>query len=1425
MYAFRLRSSHTNPRIFIRSLYPEMTYVVVPRRFHEAVGAEINDVVQLQDPVGNSFEMPYYYNQGEFRIGASMFLLRSLHQIQTPVVIHFIYHGEAIILIRIYDLVGQEINYNLPPEDLLQMNPNIGAAEENEVTNTSSDDESIGEIQSAPWMEMIWQTDITAAHIHDNNTVTITSNIQQLFFPQLPAVINVRLPNNSIIQWHITWHRPRNSNVTASSSGGRQDITNQIRLSSSDNAQGTTGNPKKKYKRGCTPKDRNIRPHKRRTPNMSSWSIPGESSTSNSSQINTSGNTVYVDLGNMDMVCKHCGATVWLLERAEKSKSRVDPYFSICCARGKIFIPYLKDAPELLLNLLTNNDPRSRNFLDNIRAYNSMFAFTSIGGKVVSNINDGHGPPQFIISSQNYHRIGSLLPKEGDAPKFAQLYIYDTKNGVENRLKHFRSGNGNSSIDPELVSDLIKMVDDFNRLAQLFRKVRDHVEQGDVENVALRLFRSCSLDPKTYNLPSVDEVAALIVGDFDSSDCGRDIILRTRDGQMQRIYENDSSFLPLQYPILFPHGEKGFSKDIDFANSFNVNTDPRRDHISLREWVVFRIFERQFECKRIFLSRRLFQQFVVDCYSMVESQRLYYIRNNQSTIRRHFLDGIEEAMARGDTDSSKIGSRVYLPASFMDGKRYMFNNCQDAMALSGVYGYPDLFLTMTCNPKWPEIERHVLGYGLNSSDRPDLACHVLHMKLNQFMVDCKKGYFFGKAVAGTYTIEFQKRGLPHAHILLWLSMENKLRSPAMIDSVICAELPDPTQYPELFECVSNYMVHGPCGLSNRDSPCMKNVHVKWPPVKNLIYHLPKKQVILFKEKQAVKNVLQRNKRKNSMFTAWMEANGKYAHGNGLTYSKFPAAFVFDEKKKEWRPRKQGFSIGRMNFVAPGSGELYYLRLLLSYQRGCSSFEDLKTHKNQTYETFRDTCDAMGLLKDDREFIDAIHDVATRSSGAYVRNLFVTYLMGNILSNPLNVWNKTWHELADGIFYNLRKAHNKPGTHPLNYRTIDIISYLVIEEHRLKDICLMEIEKILMVNGKSLKDFSGMPHVEANTLTEYGNVLLLNELNLNVVEMSNLHDECFSKLNDGQLKIYQEIITAINANNGGFFFVYGYGGTGKTFLWKTLTYKLRSQKQIILNVASSGIASLLLPGGRTAHSLFSIPLCLNEDSCCGIPQGSPKAERLQLASLIIWDEAPMVSRYAFEALDRTLRDIMRFKIHNSSEKPLGGKVVVLGGDFRQILPVIPKGRRAEIVMSTINSSRLWRFCKVLNLTQNMRLTTSTCDGDNEEVKRFAKWVLDMGDGKLGDYNDGESNVQIPKDLLIYQSSNPIADIVHLMYPDIVQNVGCVKYYSDKAILAPTLDVVDSINQYALSLFPGNERTYLSSDSVWRVDEMLELKLIG
>lgn len=156
------------------------------------------------------------------------------------------------------------------------------------------------------------------------------------------------------------------------------------------------------------------------------------------------------------------------------------------------------------------------------------------------------------------------------------------------------------------------------------------------------------------------------------------------------------------------------------------------------------------------------------------------------------------------------------------------------------------------------------------------------------------------------------------------------------------------------------------------------------------------------------------------------------------------------------------------------------------------------------------------------------------------------------------------------------------------------------------------------------------------------------------------------------------------------------------IWKTLSAALRSKGDIVLNVASSGIASLLLPDGRTTHSRFAIPINPNEDSTCNIKQGSQLAELIIKFKLIVWDEAPMMHKYCFETLDRTMRDILRFNNTFSIDLSFGSKTVVFGGDFRQILPVIPKGSRHDIVNVTINSSYLWRHCTVLRLTKNMRL---------------------------------------------------------------------------------------------------------------------------
>ncbi|KAL7596343.1 hypothetical protein Lser_V15G30630 [Lactuca serriola] len=279
---------------------------------------------------------------------------------------------------------------------------------------------------------------------------------------------------------------------------------------------------------------------------------------------------------------------------------------------------------------------------------------------------------------------------------------------------------------------------------------------------------------------------------------------------------------------------------------------------------------------------------------------------------------------------------------------------------------------------------------------------------------------------------------------------------------------------------------------------------------------------------------------------------------------------------------------------------------------------------------------------------------------------------------------------------------------------------------------------------------------------------------------------------------------VKHNKGGVFFVYGYGGTGKTFLWKTISTAIRAQGQIVLNVASSGIASLLLTGGRTRHSQFIIPINLTEDSYCRINPKSDLASLVRKTSLIIWDEAPMVHKHAFEALDRTLKDILKCVNPTNSNIPFGGKVIVFGGDFRQILPVVSGGSRQNIVNASLSSSYLWQQCKVHKLTKNMRLTVGSDPSAIEKIRDFADWLLDIGEGNLGGPNDGEAIVDIPRDIVITNPHDPIGSLISFVYPSLLDNFNIADYFQERAILAPKNEVVQEINDRLLSLFPGEKK---------------------
>jgi ATP-dependent DNA helicase PIF1 len=143
-------------------------------------------------------------------------------------------------------------------------------------------------------------------------------------------------------------------------------------------------------------------------------------------------------------------------------------------------------------------------------------------------------------------------------------------------------------------------------------------------------------------------------------------------------------------------------------------------------------------------------------------------------------------------------------------------------------------------------------------------------------------------------------------------------------------------------------------------------------------------------------------------------------------------------------------------------------------------------------------------------------------------------------------------------------------------------------------------------------------------------------------------------------------SAVEAGDGGVYFLDGSGGTGKTFTINLTLAQARANGHIAIAVASSGIAAVLLDGGTTAHSRFKIPIEIHAKSTCNIPAQGHLAELIREAKLVFWDEAPMQHRHCMEAVDRTFRDI------RNDPRPFGGVVFCFCGDFRQILQAVPKG---------------------------------------------------------------------------------------------------------------------------------------------------------
>ncbi|KAH1256097.1 hypothetical protein GmHk_03G006337 [Glycine max] len=352
-----------------------------------------------------------------------------------------------------------------------------------------------------------------------------------------------------------------------------------------------------------------------------------------------------------------------------------------------------------------------------------MFTFTSPDIKIDTSYNTGKGPPTFCIHGQTHHLIGSLLPMPNNPPKFAQLYIYDTDNEINNRLSQ---NSMHDMLDEQIIIAIKNMLDHHNHYAQKFRMTRDKLQSAALLDLKIKLISQRQTDGRLYNLPTTTKVGALIVGDEHSAD-KRDIIIEKQSGLLKRIHELHPAYLPLQYPLLYPKGEDGYRVDIPHKDHANIHT-AKRKKVTLREYFCYRLQSRTNEAQTILHSRRLFQQWIVDGYCMIKSQKLNYVRQHQQQLRVDKYINLSVSNDYPEILGRDKGKRIILPSSFVGSQRYMEQLYFDGMTICGHLGFPDLFLTITCNPTWPEIQRKVTQSNLTPHNCPDIITRVFKNK-------------------------------------------------------------------------------------------------------------------------------------------------------------------------------------------------------------------------------------------------------------------------------------------------------------------------------------------------------------------------------------------------------------------------------------------------------------------------------------------------------------------------------------------------------------------------------------------------------------------------------------------------------------------------------------------------------------------------
>ena len=507
---------------------------------------------------------------------------------------------------------------------------------------------------------------------------------------------------------------------------------------------------------------------------------------------------------------------------------------------------------------------------------------------------------------------------------------------------------------------------------------------------------------------------------------------------------------------------------------------------------------------------------------------------------------------------------------------------------------------------------------------------------------------------------------------------------------------------------------------------------KYPAVERLAVHLPNEQLVYYDptDEKTARGKVSVFAERDTTLTAWFKSNSilrvQAASGDNvaalqLSYLNFVRRWTFNDKAWQIRKKLKDRNIGRLYMVSPREGERYYLRSLLTVRIGCTSWHELlQGPDGSPYRTFKSAALAWGLLADDTEWSKCLEEAALVRGGCQLRELFILLLTEKLLTSPTDMFDKHCKDLSDDFIHHSMQPDDA------------------------RVLLLLDLElRLQQVNSKTTLRCFELPPVAASARERVLRLVSVLPPGLTIVgrrdgtdvsadfaELFAFHAETEAKeftrklaqANAEQRAVFDELVAALPAaeykSAGGMFFLDGPGGTGKSFLLQLLLHHERKDGFLPLATASTGIASTLLPGCRTVHSRFRVPINITAESICNVKKNSPLAVLLRdpRVRMVIIDESPMLHRHVLECLDRTLRDL-----RSRPESAFGGLLLVLAGDFRQCLPVVQHGSEGDILRACLFASSLWSACRVLRLRENMRLRQLVQSGSGEAAQEIADFA--------------------------------------------------------------------------------------------------------